>query len=100
MPAPNTAHVAPACTAAVNMAAPKPVERPHANRQARSSGASRSILASAISGMTVCSQNAEVPMKCRIGSPSRDSRVVPSGRYPLFCCSRIARQRFVRGSRQ
>ena len=39
-------------------------------------------------------------MKWRIGSPSRDSRVVPSGRKPWFCCSRIARQRFVRGSRQ
>jgi hypothetical protein len=28
-------------------------------------------------------------MKWRIGSPSRDSRVVPSGRWPWFCCSRI-----------
>ena len=39
-------------------------------------------------------------MKWRIGSPSRDSRVVPSGRWPWFCCSRIARQRFVFGLRQ
>ena len=29
---------------------------------------------------TVCVANVDVPMKCRIGSPSRDSRVVPSGR--------------------
>ena len=36
--------------------------------------------ASAISGMTVYSANVDVPMKWRIGSPSRDSRVVPSGR--------------------
>ena len=36
-------------------------------------------------------------MKWRIGSPSRESRVVPSGRWPWPCCSRIARQRFVRG---
>src|SRR5213596_1448105 len=39
-------------------------------------------------------------MKWRIGSPSRESRVVPSGRKPWPCCSRIARQRCVRGSRQ
>jgi hypothetical protein len=30
--------------------------------------------------MTVYSANVDVPMKCRIGSPSRDNRVVPSGR--------------------
>ena len=30
--------------------------------------------------MTVYSANVEVPMKWRMGSPSRDSRVVPSGR--------------------
>src|SRR5439155_391898 len=100
MPAPNTTHVDPAWTAAVFIAAPSPVERPHANRQARSSGASFVILARAISGITVYSANVDVPMKCRIGSPSRDSLVVPSGRRPWFCCSRIARQRFVRGSRQ
>jgi hypothetical protein len=35
-------------------------------------------------------------MKCRIGSPSLENLVVPSGRKPLFCCSRIARQRLVR----
>ena len=51
------------------IAAPSPVDRPHANRQARSSGASREIRASAISGMTVYSANVDVPMKCRTGSP-------------------------------
>ena len=42
--------------------------------------ATRPIFASAISGITVYSANVDVPMKWRIGSPSRDSRVVPSGR--------------------
>src|SRR5579884_473078 len=99
-PAPKTAHVEPRSTLAVLSAAPIPVERPHAKTQARSSGASEAIFASAISGITVYSANVDVPMKCRTGSPSRDSRVVPSGRKPRFCCSRIARQRLVRGSRQ
>ena len=36
--------------------------------------------ASAISGITVYSAKVEQPMKCRTGSPSRESRVVPSGR--------------------
>ena len=67
-------------TFAVFIAAPMPVDRPHANRHAPARGASRSILASAISGITVYSANVDVPMKCRIGSPSRRSRVVPSGR--------------------
>ena len=49
-------------------------------RRRRSSGASGVIFASAISGITVYSAKVEVPMKCRIGSPSRESRVVPSGR--------------------
>ena len=80
MPAPKTTHVEPGCTFAVNIAAPSPVDRPHANRHARSSGASGDTLASAISGITVYSANVEVPMKWRIGSPSRDRRVVPSGR--------------------
>ena len=80
MPAPKTTHVAPASTFAVLIAAPRPVESPQANRQARSSGASRVIFASAISGMTVYSANVEVPMKWRIRSPSRERRVVPSGR--------------------
>ena len=80
MPAPKTTQVEPASTFAVFIAAPSPVESPHANRQAPSSGASGSIFASAISGITVYSANVEVPMKCRIGSPSRESRVVPSGR--------------------
>jgi hypothetical protein len=42
-------------------------------------GASGETFASAIAGMTVASAKVEVPMKCRIGSPSHDSRVVPSG---------------------
>ena len=100
MPAPKTTHVEPGSTLAVLIAAPSPVERPQANRQARSSGASLLTFASAISGMTVYSAKVEQPMKCRIGSPSRESRVVPSGRWPRPCCSRIARQRLVRASRQ
>jgi hypothetical protein len=80
MPAPNTTTVAPSSTFAVLVAAPIPVERPQAKRQAASSGASALILARAISGITVCVAKVEVPMKCLIGSPSRDSRVVPSGR--------------------
>src|SRR3954452_19388086 len=95
MPEPNTTHVDPGVTPAVYIAAPRPVDKPHANRQARSSGASSETLASAISGITVYSANVDVPMKWRIGSPSFDSRVAPSGRYPLFCCSRIAMQRLV-----
>ena len=63
MPAPNTTHVLPASTRAVYMAAPRPVDRPQANRQERSSGASRAIFASAISGITVYSANVLVPMK-------------------------------------
>ena len=51
--------------------------------------------ASAISGITVASAKVLVPMKWRIRSPSRFSRVVPSGRKPRFCCSRMARQMFV-----
>ncbi len=100
MPAPKTTQVEPGVTFAVFIAAPRPVERPQAKRHARSSGASGLTFASAISGITVASAKVEVPMKCRTGSPSRESRVVPSGRYPWPCCSRIARQRFVRGSRQ
>ena len=80
MPAPNTTQVEPGSTSAVLIAAPRPVERPQANRHARSSGASGSIFASAISGITVYSANVEVPMKWRSGSPSRERRVVPSGR--------------------
>ena len=62
------------------IAAPSPVESPHANRHACSGGASGFTFASAISGITVYSAKVDVPMKCRIGSPSRPSRVVPSGR--------------------
>ena len=80
MPAPKTTQVDPASTLAVFMAAPRPVERPQANSAAPSSGASGDTLASAISGITVYSANVDVPMKWRIGSPSRDRRVVPSGR--------------------
>jgi len=65
---------------AVYIAAPRPVDRPQANSAACSGGASGDTLASAISGITVCSANVLVPMKWRIGSPSRDRRVVPSGR--------------------
>ncbi len=77
-------------------AAPMPVDSPHANGAQPSSGASGFTLASAISGMTVYSANVDVPMKCRSGSPFRLNRVVPSGRWPSPCSSRIATQRFVR----
>ena len=100
MPAPKTTQVEPASTLAVYIAAPRPVERPQANSAQRSSGASSGTLASAISGITVYSANVLVPMKWRIGSPSREKRVVPSGRWPRFCSARIAMQRFVRGLRQ
>ena len=100
MPAPNTTHVDPGSTAAVFIAAPIPVDSPQANRQARSSGASGLIFASAISGITVYSANVDVPMKWRISSPSRDRRVVPSGRWPRFCSARIAMQRLVLPERQ
>ena len=100
IPAPNTTHVEPSSTLAVCIAAPSPVESPQANSAAPSSGASGFTFESAICGITVYSANVEVPMKCRIRSPPRLSRVVPSGRYPRFCCSRIARQRLVFGERQ
>src|SRR4051812_50132786 len=74
MPAPKTAQVLPGATAAVLIAAPRPVERPQAKRQACSKGASGSILASAISGITVYSAKVEQPMKWRISSPSRCRR--------------------------
>ena len=80
MPAPNTTHVDPGSTLAVFIAAPSPVESPHANSAAPSNGASGEILASAISGITVYSAKVDVPMKWRIGSPSRERRAVPSGR--------------------
>jgi hypothetical protein len=100
MPAPKTTQVEPGSTVAVFIAAPRPVESPQANRQAPSSGASGWIFARAISGITVYSANVDVPMKWRIGSPSRAKRVEPSGRSPWFWRSRMARQRFVRASRQ
>jgi hypothetical protein len=80
IPAPKTTQVDPGSTRAVFIAAPSPVESPHAKRQARSRGASGETLASAISGMTVYSAKVEQPMKCRTGSPSRERRAVPSGR--------------------
>ncbi len=80
MPAPKTTHVDPASTRAVLIAAPSPVDKPQAKRHAPSNGASCEILARAISGITVYSANVDVPMKCRNGSPSRESRLVPSGR--------------------
>jgi hypothetical protein len=80
IPAPKTAQVEPASTFAVFSTAPRPVESPQANKQACSSGASGVTFARAISGITVYSANVDVPMKWRIGSPSRPSRVVPSGR--------------------
>ena len=79
-PAPKTTTVEPASTCAVFSAAPIPVERPQAKGAQPSSGASGSTTASAISGSTAYSANVEVPMKWRSGSPSRCSRVVPSGR--------------------
>jgi hypothetical protein len=72
--------VEPSATFAVCIAAPRPVESPQANSAAPSSGASGLIFDRAISGITVYSANVEVPMKWRIRSPSRESRVVPSGR--------------------
>ena len=80
IPAPNTTQVEPSRTPAVFIAAPSPVDRPQANRHEWSGSASGETFASAISGITVYSANVLVPMKCRIGSPSSDSRVVPSGR--------------------
>ena len=59
MPAPKTTHVEPGSTFAVFIAAPSPVERPHANSAAPSSGASGLIFASAISGITVYSAKVE-----------------------------------------
>ena len=80
MPAPKTTQVDPGSTAAVLIAAPRPVESPQAKSAAPSSGASGLTFASAISGITVYSANVDVPMKWRIGSPPRESRTVPSGR--------------------
>jgi hypothetical protein len=100
IPAPKTTHVLPGSTPARYRTAPRPVESPQANRHAASSGASGETLASAISGITVASANAEQPMKWRSGSPSRESRVVPSGRWPAFCCSRMAMQMLVLPLRQ
>ncbi len=77
-----------------------PVVAPQASVQTTSSGAAGSTLASAISGITVASAKVLVPMKWRMRSPSRLSRVEPSGRKPRFCCSRMARQMFVLGDWQ
>jgi hypothetical protein len=56
------------------------VVAPQARVHTASGGAAGSTLATAISGSTVASAKALVPMKWRIGSPPRDRRVVPSGR--------------------
>jgi hypothetical protein len=82
---------------AVLIAAPSPVDRPQANGAAWVAGASELTTASAISGITVYSANVEVPMKWRTCSPFRLRRTVPSGRWPLFCSSRIAMHRLVFG---
>ena len=82
------------------MAAPSPVESPQANGAACVAGASGLTTARAISGITAYSAKVDVPMKWRISSPSRLRRVVPSGRWPLFCSSRIAMQRLVLGLTQ
>ena len=79
-PQPKTATVEPGSTCAVFRAAPIPVDRPQAKGAHPSSGASGLTFASAISGITVYSAKVDVPMKCRSGSPSREKRVVPSGR--------------------
>ena len=79
-PQPKTATVEPGSTCAVFSAAPIPVDRPQAKGAQPSSGASGFTFASAISGRTAYSANVDVPMKCRSGSPSRERRVVPSGR--------------------
>src|SRR3954451_15113139 len=97
MPAPNTTHVEPAVTPAVYIAAPRPVESPHANRHARSSGASGETFASEISGITVYSAKVEVPMKWRIGSPPRERRVVPPRRDAFFLFLPVGRGEVVRG---
>ena len=60
MPAPKTAQVDPGSTAAVFIAAPRPVESPQAKSAAPSSGASGLTFASAISGITVYSAKVEV----------------------------------------
>ena len=99
-PQPKTAQTEPGSTRAVKSTAPMPVDSPHANGAQPSSGASGLTFASAISGITVYSANVDVPMKCFSGSPPRLNLVVPSGRKPRPCWSRIATQRFVRSLRQ
>ena len=66
IPAPKTTQVLPGSTAAVLIAAPRPVESPQAKRQACSKGASGLTFARAISGITVYSAKVEQPMKWRI----------------------------------
>ena len=80
MPAPKTTQVDPASTLRGVERGADPGREPAGEERGRSSGASRSTFASAISGITVYSANVDVPMKWRIGSPSRESRVEPSGR--------------------
>jgi hypothetical protein len=81
--APNTARVEPGCTSAVARRADP--RRETARERRTLSDASGETLARAISGITVYSANVDVPMKWRIASPSRERRVVPSGRKPRPC---------------
>src|SRR4051812_50105849 len=100
MPAPNTAHVEPGWTLAVFSAAPSPVDSPHANRHARSSGASGETLAKAISGITVASANVEVPMKWRISSPFRERRGGSFRGDPRVFFSRVGRDQVGGGGKE
>ena len=61
-PRPKTATVEPGVTFAVLSTAPMPVVMPQPSRHTLSSGAFGLILASAISGSTVYSENVLVPM--------------------------------------
>ena len=61
-PSPKMATTEPFSTFAVFRTAPIPVVIPHPNRQTFSKGACELILATAISGSTVYSENVEVPI--------------------------------------
>ena len=80
MPAPKTTQVEPGSTSAVLKRGAEPGREPAGEQRGTLQGASGSIFARAICGITVYSANVEVPMKCRNGSPSSERRVVPSGR--------------------
>jgi len=96
MPAPKTTQVDPGANLGrVSIAAPIPV-REAATRTGRPDRAAPrgSIFAQRdLRPSPLYSANVDVPMKWRIGSPPREKGVVvPSGRCPWLCCSRIARQ--------